>query len=84
MRVGIFGDFGVENGVSFPYLEAAVLRGDFDMIIHVGKACFGAKIAKKFVTVSYILFWQYSSSDTRLLICQSREALFEANGPILT
>jgi hypothetical protein len=35
-KVLVFGDLGVQNGVSAPYLVEAALRGDFELAILVG------------------------------------------------
>uniref|UniRef100_A0A0N4ZQH4 Purple acid phosphatase n=1 Tax=Parastrongyloides trichosuri TaxID=131310 RepID=A0A0N4ZQH4_PARTI len=36
LRICIFGDLGIENDISMLPLRTAGLRGDFDMIVHVG------------------------------------------------
>lgn len=35
-RVCVFGDLGVDNGVSLVYLQREAERRQFDLIIHVG------------------------------------------------
>jgi hypothetical protein len=35
-KVCVFGDLGILNGVSAPYLKKAAANGEFDLIIHVG------------------------------------------------
>ncbi|KAH7709543.1 Protein F18E2.1 b [Aphelenchoides avenae] len=35
-RICVFGDLGVLNGTSTPYLQKAAQRGDFDIVIHIG------------------------------------------------
>ncbi|KAI6227484.1 Purple acid phosphatase [Aphelenchoides fujianensis] len=36
LRVCVFGDLGVDNGVSLVHLQRAAERGEFDLVIHVG------------------------------------------------
>jgi hypothetical protein len=36
LRVCIFGDLGVDNGVSLVYLQRAAEQRQFDLMIHVG------------------------------------------------
>lgn len=37
LKICVFGDLGVKNGVSMPAIIKAAINGDFDLIVHVGK-----------------------------------------------
>lgn len=36
-RVCVYGDLGYKNGMSLPTLQKAAQRGDFDLVLHIGK-----------------------------------------------